>query len=199
MTFRSFKTKWKRWSLSSKFTAIGTFATIIGIILTIIFYLLPYNYDEIKADSNVEVKMRVHYGGFFRINVVNTSKTIAEGCRFRIETWALGAPAEDILIEKGIPDLVPGSDWIYDVDIFKARSEHSGETNLPRSPIAGYIVIMSKSFKNPKALSFYIPKENEWKEYNWDDIFLIEFDFTRNEPRYTVDNLWRNQLKTRDN
>lgn len=195
MILNSFRKKWKTWSLPSKFTVIGTIFTIIGLLISCFFYFLPLNQEKYDTNelTHLNVNMRIHIGGFFRLFVSNDNDSKVVGGKLRIETWIKSAPGEDLLINVPFPDLIPGEDWIYDVDIFKLKLDSSEFQGMGKNSIIGYILITSDNFHTPLAWTFYIPKADELPDYNWNKIELIRFDY-RSMPRQTIDSIWYEKL-----
>lgn len=188
MKFKKYLAIWKKWNLVNKLCAIGVVATIIGVLISII----PLSSELYKKPSipNINIQMRIHYFGFFRIRVINIGQIIAKDCVFKIETWQFGAPGEDLWKSEKFPDLIPGNDWFFDIDIFKARDPiHEGK-NARNNDICGYISISCIGFIRPKAWTFLIPKEGEDKGFNLDNIELIPFNYGLDEPRNIASKIW---------
>ena len=196
MIFKNFRKKWTKWSLPSKFTIVGTIVGIIAFICSLMFYIFPLSQDNAENSefSHLNVKMRIHYGSFFRISIQNVGDINTSECRLKIMTWRKNAFDVEIIKSEIIPVIIPGDDWIYDIDIFEETRKHSGEQGRVKSSILGFFSIACNNFDSPLAWSFYIPKENEWSDYNWDNMQLIKFDYSNNS-KYIVDNIWIENLE----
>jgi hypothetical protein len=128
-------------------------------------------------------QMRLQYEGFFRLNLVNTGSLPSGDGHVEVISWADGAPAEDMMVRESFPNLIPGADWSYDIDLLAARARHSGGSG-PRGQISGYFALWCDHCKRPQAWAFHIPVNMEEWPRAWADGItpLSEFRYPKDKP-----------------
>lgn len=95
------KSQWEKWSLPSKLTAIGAYVGIIGIIFTLIIYLLQKNDNEVVLEDNLKIT------GVRSIidqpTMIQESTTISEGKA--VQSGIMSLYWEVLLSNIGVNDL----------------------------------------------------------------------------------------------
>ena len=132
-----------------------------------------------------KIDMTITYPGYFRLLLVNKGRAVTEDGYIEVVSWADGAPAEDLRIRQNFPKLLPQMDWTYDVDLFEARRQHSGnDIKLPRSPISGYIVVSCSNCDKPQGWAFHIPGKNQDWQLSTDlgHVPLTAFQYPLEKP-----------------
>jgi hypothetical protein len=132
--------------------------------------------------ASFSLKMTVRYPGDFRLYLVNASKSSSGTGHIEVASWGDGAPAEDLRVRESFPNLIPGADWSYDVDLFAARKEHSGGS-MPLSSFSGYVAIWCDQCARPQGWAFHVPGGNEEWPRDWSSqIPLRQFQYPSEKP-----------------
>src|SRR6266481_457042 len=95
------KERWCSWSLPSKLTAIGAYATIAGLLLTLVALGISVRQTENaqfavhESPPNLEIQLLLRIDGF-QIRVANAGVGPAKQVTVSLKTWQIGAPGPDI-------------------------------------------------------------------------------------------------------
>jgi len=174
--------QWGIWSLPSKLTAIGAYIGIAGILLAIAPLLIPYFLAPKKAHLAAELHFMI---GSQRMRIANVGDVLATKINVDIVSWANGAPDATIRINREVRDLMPESDFLFDIDLL----HHGGTTGIPpdehRYSSSGYILVTCNNCDEPKAWAFYIPEDGHMDTVkrtttSWP---IVEFNYPEDKPR----------------
>lgn len=161
---------------------------IVGLLLTILTIIVTGRllYDSMKR-PHLAVDLILAYTGF-QISIRNNGTTLASKIYVDVLSWPNGVPAADINIHKEIRDLMPNSDFFFEIDLFAHGGKTGSPPNLHRSSSSGYIVVSCSNCDKPGAWAFYIPEETEFFDFTETHLSdnswpIVEFDCSEDKPR----------------
>jgi hypothetical protein len=130
-----------------------------------------------------DLDMSIRYPGDFRLRLVNRTARPSGAGYIEVVSWADGAPAEDLKVRELFPNLIPNADWSYDVDLFRARREHSGsDQSFPRNPLSGYVAVSCDRCAQPQGWAFHVPGEADGWPSRSGQLSLTEFRYPSAKP-----------------
>ena len=185
------------------FSLLGVVAMFGGLFQDVIKPLSDSMFTSLhKGNINrpeLEASLPLMIGGFW-LGVGNRGTSVAQGVHAEIVSWGNGAPEANIQVSKNLPDMPPGYDTRFHLDLF----DHGTYTYTKNGKIiaasSGYIVLTCSNCDQPRSWAFFLPQEGSelWdmtSEYTGLDSSwpLVEFDFATQRPKIgsTVNYLWR--------